>query len=78
MIHVVMQLVMVVMYTHLGVASGDSSSHKFRDLSDSPRHASSVLLRVRRSQCRDYETPEIVCMYRHVGVSSGDSSRHKC
>ena len=78
MIHLVMPPVIVFMYTHLGVASGDSSSHKCRDLSDSPRHASSVLLRVRRSQSRDYETPEIVFMYRHVGVSSGDSSRHKC
>ena len=44
-IHVVMPPVVVFMSTHLGVASGDWSSHKCRDLSDSPRHASSILLR---------------------------------
>ena len=43
-IHVVMPPVAVFMYTHLGVASDDSSSHRCRDLSDSPRHASSVFV----------------------------------
>ena len=32
-------------YSHVGVSSGDASSHKCRDLSDSPGHASVVLLR---------------------------------
>ena len=46
MIHLVMPPVIVFMYTHLGVTSGVASSRKCRDLSDSPGHASSVLLRV--------------------------------
>ena len=33
-------------YSNVGVSSGDASNHKCRDLSDSPGHASSVLLRV--------------------------------
>ena len=58
MIHLVMPPVIVFMYTHLGVSSGDASSHKCRDLSDSPGHASSVLLRVASvltlsHKCRD-------------------------
>ena len=53
-----MQLVIVFMYTHVGVSSGDASSHKCRDLSDSLGHASSVLLRVASvlalsHKCRD-------------------------
>ena len=33
-------------YNHVCVSSGDASNHKCRDLSDSPGHASSILLRV--------------------------------
>ena len=46
MIHLVMPPGIVFMYSNVGVSSGDASNHKCRDLSDSPGHASSVLLRV--------------------------------